>query len=144
MEDHQNAARLAVTAAFARGMPNFVTDPPRAPTGQAMTVYHAQPHGNCDPLRQLVRPEMYVDIEDVIGEKRAMLAYHQSQRIWLDRTQGMDAYLETMVALGREVGTMSGRFAYAEGWRRRLHLGFCAEDDDPLSEVLRAYVYVPE
>ena len=30
-EDHMNACRLAVTAAFARGMPNFQTDPPQAP-----------------------------------------------------------------------------------------------------------------
>src|SRR5436853_266804 len=28
MEDHVNACRLAVTASFARGMPNFSTDPP--------------------------------------------------------------------------------------------------------------------
>ena len=33
MEDHTNACRLAVTAAFARGMPNFPTDPPR-PAGR--------------------------------------------------------------------------------------------------------------
>ena len=143
MEDHQNAARLAVTAAFGRGMPNFPTDPPRAPSGQGVTVYHAQPHGNHDPLRQLVRPEVYVDIGSAIEEKRAMLAHHQSQKTWLDQTQGMDAYLETMLALSREVGAMSGRFTYAEGWRRRLHLGFGAEADDPLCEVLGAHVLAP-
>jgi LmbE family N-acetylglucosaminyl deacetylase len=140
MEDHQNAARLAVTAAFARGMPNFPTDPPRSPTGRAVTVYHAQPHGNRDPLRRLVYPDLYVDIGNVIDEKRAMLAHHHSQKEWLDRTQGMDAYLDTMVALSREVGGMSGEFTYAEGWRRRLHLGFGAEDDDPLSQVLGAWI----
>jgi hypothetical protein len=31
---------------------------------------------------------------------------------------------------------MSGRFAYAEGWTRHLHLGYCAEDADPLLEAL--------
>jgi hypothetical protein len=62
----------------------------------------------------------------------------------LDRTQGMDAYLDAMLALSREVGAMSGRFACAEGWRRRLHLGFCAEGDDPLSDVLGAHVFRPE
>jgi LmbE family N-acetylglucosaminyl deacetylase len=143
MEDHQNAARLAVTAAFARGMPNFATDPPRTPIDRAVTVYHAQPHGNRDPFRQIVRPEIYVDIEGVVEEKRAMLAHHRSQKTWLDRTQRMDAYLETMLSLSREVGAMSGRFAYAEGWRRRLHLGFCAETDDPLYEALRTHVFVP-
>jgi len=31
---------------------------------------------------------------------------------------------------------MSGRFAYAEGWRRHLHLGLSAHDDDPLAVAL--------
>ena len=41
MEDHQNSVRLAVSAAFVRGMPNCVTDPPRAPVDQPVTVYHS-------------------------------------------------------------------------------------------------------
>ncbi len=141
MEDHQNAARLAVTAAFVRGMPNFSTDPPSPITDQAVTVYHAQPHGNRDPLRQLVTPELYVDITDLMPEKRAMLACHRSQKLWLDQTQGMDSYLDAMAELCQEVGRMSGRFTYAEGWRRRSHLGFCAADDDPLSAALDAQAW---
>jgi LmbE family N-acetylglucosaminyl deacetylase len=140
MEDHQNTARLAVTAAFVRSMPNFITTPPRVPTTQNVTVYHAQPHGNRDPLRQVVYPDIYVDITGVIEEKRAMLAHHRSQKEWLDRTQGMGAYLDMMTTLSGEVGTMSGRFTYAEGWRSRLHLGFGSETDDPLSLALSDYV----
>jgi len=34
------------------------------------------------------------------------------------------------------VGGWSGRFDYAEGWRRRLPTGFCAPEDDPLVAVL--------
>ncbi len=56
MEDHMNACRLAVTAAFARGMPNFPTDPPRSPVDGSVTVYHAQPYSHRDPLRRMVRP----------------------------------------------------------------------------------------
>ena len=41
MEDHTNACRLAVTAAFSRGMPNFPVVPPRPPVQQDVTVYHA-------------------------------------------------------------------------------------------------------
>jgi LmbE family N-acetylglucosaminyl deacetylase len=143
MEDHQNAARLAVGGAFVRAIPNFATDPQVPPVGQDVTVYHAQPHGNRDPLRQLVRPEIFVDISDVMTEKRAMLACHASQKAWLDATQGMDAYLDTMADLSREVGEMSGRFAYAEGWRRHLHLGFCSESADPLSRALGDRVLRP-
>jgi len=136
MEDHQNAARLAVTAAFCRGMPNFATDPPRPPTAQPVAVYHAQPHGNRDPLGQAVRPDLFVDVSGVTGRKRDALACHQSQKIWLDRSQGMDSYLRAMEDSDGEVGAMSGRFARAEGWRQRLHLGFGPEGFDPLSEAL--------
>jgi len=144
MEDHQNAARLAVTAAFCRGMLNFPTHPPRDPVEQEVTVYHSQPHGNRDALRQLVRPEIYVNISSVIEEKKDMLAQHQSQKVWLDETQGMESYLTAMEDICREIGTLSGRFEYAEGWRRRSHLGFCAEEADPLSAALAGYVLAPQ
>jgi N-acetylglucosamine malate deacetylase 1 len=140
MEDHQNAARLGVSAAFTRGMPNFPTQPAVATTDQAVTVYHAQPHGNLDPLGEPVRPHFCVDIASVLAEKRAMLACHTSQKVWLDRTQGMDAYLTVMEELSRSVGVLSGRFAYAEGWRIRRHLGFCAENANPLVEALKELV----
>jgi len=142
MEDHQNAARLTVTAAFVRGMPNVTTDPPREPASGDVAVYHAQPHGNRDPLRQPVRPDLFVDVTDVLPQKRAMLACHESQRAWLDETQGMDSYLAAMEAFGREVGEMSSRFEFAEGWRRRLHLGYGPEGSDPLAEALGEHVFI--
>ena len=61
-----------------------------------------------------------------MDEKTAMLACHKSQQQWLDTSQGLNSYLETMRDLMREVGRMSGRFEYAEGWRRHMHLGLCA------------------
>ncbi len=140
MEDHQNAARLAVTAAFVRGMPNVATDPPREPACGDVAVYHAQPHGNRDPLRRRVRPDVFVDATGILDRKRAMLACHESQRAWLDATQGMDSYLAAMEAFSREVGEMSGRFEYAEGWRRRLHLGYGPEGWDALGEALAEHV----
>jgi hypothetical protein len=41
-----------------------------------------------------------------------------------------------MQDMAAEVGRMWGRFRYAEGWRRHNHLGFSAEDADPLAEAL--------
>jgi len=35
-----------------------------------------------------------------------------------------------------EVGRMSRRFKFAEGWRRHSHMGFCAPDADPLRAAL--------
>jgi Uncharacterized proteins, LmbE homologs len=136
MEDHQNAVRLAVTAAFCRGMRNTPVNPPCKPGSQDVTVYHAQPHGNRDALRKIVRAGLYVDIESVLDRKKTALGMHKSQQSWLDESQKMNAYLENMVEMAVEVGTLSKRYQFAEGWRRRNHLGFCDPDADPLFEAL--------
>jgi LmbE family N-acetylglucosaminyl deacetylase len=141
MEDHMNVCRLAVTAAFARGMPNFAVDPPRDDVTGNVTVYHAQPYSHRDPMRQLVIPDLYVDVSDVVERKVEMLACHQSQKTWLDESQGHDSYLQTLRDLDRELGQMSGRFEFTEGWRRHLHLGFCRPDDDPLRYALGERIY---
>lgn len=141
MEDHMNTARLAVTAAFARGMPNFPVDPPREATHKPVTVYHAQPYSHRDPLGQPVRPDFFVDVGDLVEDKVRMLARHESQKRWLDESQGHDSYLQTLRDLDAEAGRMSGRFAAAEGWRRHLHLGFCGPHDDPLAEALAEHLH---
>ncbi len=136
MEDHTNTCRLAVTAAFARGMPNYPVEPPRPAVSELVTVYHAQPHGNRDPLGNVVRPSIFVDVGPHMDQKAESLALHASQRQWLDESQGLDSYVRSMRELMAEVGRMSGRFEFAEGWRRHLHLGFCGEHDDPLATDL--------
>jgi len=65
-----------------------------------------------------------------------MLEFHESQRNWLDSSQGLGAYVQAMRVMGSEVGNFSGRYALAEGWRRRLHFGFCGEGDNPLLDAL--------
>ena len=137
MEDHTNTCRLAVTAAFARGMPNFKTMPQTRAIEGDVTIYHAMPHGLRDPLRQSILPDCFIDTTSVHATKREALAAHRSQKEWLDASQGMDSYLQTMDALSLDLGFMSGRFQHAEGWRRHLHLGFSAAADDPLHEALK-------
>ena len=136
MEDHTDTCRLAVTAAFARGMPNFKTLPSRPAIDGDVTVYHAMPHGLCDALRNPIVPDAFVNTSATHAVKRAALGAHVSQKAWLDASQGMDSYLKTMDAMSRAVGRMSRRFAQAEGWRRHLHLGFCAVAADPLRAAL--------
>ncbi len=136
MEDHTNTCRLVVSAAFTHGMPNWITDPPLPPYDGDVTVYHAMPHGLRTPLRQNVMAGAYVNTSSVHATKREALAAHQSQKHWLDVSQGMDSYLVSMDELSRKVGSLSGRFEYAEGWRRHLHLGFSATDSDPLQQAL--------
>lgn len=136
MDDHMNASRLAVTAAFARGARNYRTSPPRTSVLDPVTIYHASPHGLRDQLRQPIAPHAFVDTTAVQDIKRAALACHASQRDWLADTQGFDSYLRAMDEFSRELGRMSGAFPDAEGWRRHSHLGFCEESADPLRDAL--------
>ncbi len=137
MEDHQNTTRLVITGAFTRAMKNLVTDPDVPVYDKPVAVYHALPHGLKDGLRQSVAPHFFTDIGQVLARKRAMLACHASQKEWLDVTQGMDAYLNEMERMSREVGLMSGTFEFAEGWRRHSHLGFASEEFDPIADLLK-------
>lgn len=135
MEDHTNTCRLAVTAAFTHGMHNFRT--PRArPYNGDVTVYHAMPHGLCDPLRRRIMPGAFVKTTPVHAVKLEALAAHSSQQGWLDVSQGMDSYLVAMEEMSLTLGKMSGKFKHAEGWRRHLHLGFSAAPIDLLCDAL--------
>jgi LmbE family N-acetylglucosaminyl deacetylase len=136
MEDHMNASRLAVTAAFARGMQNFRVEPPTLPVNHDVAVYHAMPHGLRDALRRRVHAGAWVDTTAVHSLKREALAAHASQKDWLDKSQGMDSYLISMDEISEAVGKQSGKFQHAEGWRRHSHLGFSPDEVDPLKEVL--------
>ena len=154
MEDHMNTCRIGVTAAFSRCVPSYPTDPPTEATYQDVVLYHALPYGLRDGLRRRITPDFYVNIESVIDEKERMLACHESQKTWLDQTQGLDSYLQTMRDMSAEVaagavgaageeGAGGGRVGkYAEGWRRHSHLGFSAADIDPLVEILESYCAV--
>ena len=137
MEDHMESCRLAVTAAFGKGMPNFKVTPTRKAVAGDITLYHAMPHGLKDGLRRPVTPDLFVDTTSVHARKRDALAAHRSQKDWLDATQGMDSYLKVMDEMSLEVGKMSGKFRHAEGWRRHLHLGFAGREVDPLGDVLK-------
>ena len=138
MEDHMLTARLAVTAAFARGVPNYRSLPSRKPCLDPCVIYHAMPHGQRTPTRRRVFPEAFVDTTDVQARKRAALACHASQKEWLDKTQGMDSYLRTMDDFSLALGRQAPRFKHAEGWMRHLHYGFSDEADDPLRDALGA------
>ena len=136
MEDHMITARLAVTAAFTRGVPSYRSQPSRKPCLDPCVIYHAMPHGQRTPTRRRVFPEAFVDTSSVHARKRAALACHASQKEWLDKTQGMDSYLRTMDDFSRALGKQSRGFTHAEGWVRHLHYGFSDEADDPLRTVL--------
>jgi N-acetylglucosamine malate deacetylase 1 len=142
MEDHMNTCRLAVTAAFARGMPNFRTSPPRRTFQGELRIYHAMPHGLRDGLGRSITPELFVDTSEVQEIKTRALGAHRSQKEWLDLSQGMDSYLGSMEEMSLAMGRMSGRFVHAEGWRAHWHLGFCSPEFRPLESALQACLHL--
>jgi len=142
MEDHQNTCRLIVTAAFARGMANFTTEPPQPAWDAPLALYHAMPHGLRDGLGRMLEPDLIVDTAPVLARQRAMLACHRSQKEWLDVSQGVGAYLNEMERMRIDVGRMSRRFTHAEGWRRHNMLGFGPDAFNPLQELLKGAAHV--
>jgi LmbE family N-acetylglucosaminyl deacetylase len=136
MEDHTNTSRLAVSAAFTRGMPNFKTAPSRPTADYEVTVYHALPHGFCDQLRRRIIPGAFVNTTEVHKTQLKALEAHKSQQNWLDVSQGLNSYLLAMEDMSLAVGRLSKKFKYAEGWRRHLHFGYCGPEADPLAESL--------
>ncbi|MSU37340.1 MAG: LmbE family protein [Pedosphaera sp.] len=136
MEDHTICCRLAVTGTFARGVPNYRSNPSGRPTREPLAVYHSAPHGLKGPLGEPYIPGCYVDIGAVHAKKRDSLSCHRSQKEWLDASQGMDSYLVALDEDARVLGRASGKFHLSESWTRHLHLGFGGVDQDPLREVL--------
>lgn len=137
MEDHSNTCRLAVTAAFTRGMRNFSTNPPLPAISNQVVLYHSLPYGLTTPLRKPVSADLYVDVSDLISLKKEMLSKHKSQKEWLDVSQGMDSYLTTMADQCADIGKLSKKYDYAEGWIRHQHHGYCDAAADPLSELFQ-------
>lgn len=137
MEDHMNTARLALHAAFTAGMPNYRTEPEIEPNARPCALYHVLPHGLREPADgRRAYPAFYVGVEDVMPVRREALACHESQKKWLDETQGMDAYLDTMDGFARTLGEDTGAFGRAEGFTRHLHIGLGGEDTRPLENAL--------
>ena len=140
MEDHVNAGRLAVSAAFCRGMTNLKCAPTAKPTLQDVAVYHSMPHSMTDQINRPVTPDFFVNVSSKMEMKRTMLACHKSQKEWLDISQGNDAYLVDLTNKAAIFGKKSGVFDYAEAWVRHNPVGFCADDFRPLEEALKENV----
>ena len=137
MEDHMIVARLAVTAAFTRGIPNFRSLPQRTPSFTPCVIYHAMPVGLCSPLREAVAPEMLTSIP-VASTRRS--ARHSPatprKRSGSTNRKGRTAICRRWTGSRSRWGKRAKKFTYAEGWTRHLHYGFGAEEDDPLRDVL--------
>jgi hypothetical protein len=79
------------------------------------------------------QPDFVVDIATTFARKRAMLAEHASQRIWLREHHGTDDYLDAMERWTRERGALVG-LPFGEGFR--LYQGHAYPQTRLLEELL--------
>jgi len=123
--DHEETCRLARSAAFAAAMPLYETHHDRAAKEARVTpaLYYADPVEGIDSMGRRVFPQFYVDITQVMEQKRRMLSLHHSQREWLRQHHGMDEYVGRMTAWAAQYGREAG-FGYAEGLRQHLGHGY--------------------
>lgn len=135
MEDHMNTARIGVTAAFARGCKNYISSPAVESYEADIALYHAMPMGLKTALGVPVVPDLFIDITDVLEQKKNMLSFHKSQQNWLSISQGDNEYIDTMVEMGEQMGKLSEKFLYAEGWKLHNNLGYSREMINPLKEI---------
>ncbi len=135
MVDHEIASAIVKDACFAAPVPNYDTrKPDRAPPlAKVPYLYYADPVELTDKFGRPVTPMFAVDVSTVIAKKVDLLACHASQRDWLRKHHGMDAYIETMKTWSGERGKLIGA-AYAEGFRQ--HLGHSYPHDNILATLL--------
>ena len=137
MEDHINAGRLAVSAAFFRGMPNCAVTRECTPVDTEVAIYHSMPHGLLDQLNKPVIPEFLVNTASTKEIQKDMLRCHRSQKEWLDITQGQDVYLKGIDEGSALCAKYSGKFTSAEGWIQHNHMGFSSAGFNPLADALK-------
>jgi N-acetylglucosamine malate deacetylase 1 len=117
--DHEAASVLVRDACFGAPAPNYETrvEAPEPPLDRIPHLYFMDPLEGKDRDGRVVAPDFVVDIAPTFTRKRAMLAEHASQRIWLKQHHGTDNYLEEMERWTRERGELVG-LPYGEGFRR--------------------------
>jgi LmbE family N-acetylglucosaminyl deacetylase len=130
--DHEAASALVRDACFAAPAPNYRTraSEPAPPLDRIPHLYFMDPAEGADREGRVVQPDFIVDIAGVFSRKRAMLAEHASQRIWLKEHHGADDYLETMEHWTRARGALAG-LPLGEGFR---HYKGHAYPQNPLLE----------
>jgi LmbE family N-acetylglucosaminyl deacetylase len=134
MLDHEMTSALARAAAFAAPAPNFLQGRGQGPALEHIPhLYYCDAIEGKDLLGRPVVPSFGIDIGNVMETKTAMLACHASQREWLFKHHGMDAYVESMRAWGATTGQRFG-VAHAEGFRQ--HLGHSYPQDNLLGHLL--------
>jgi LmbE family N-acetylglucosaminyl deacetylase len=133
--DHEAASALVRDACFAAPAPNYSTRAasPSPPLDRIPHLYFMDPVEGRERDGSPAQPDFVVDIAATFARKRAMLAEHASQRIWLREHHGTDDYLDAMERWTRERGALVG-VPFGEGFR--LYQGHAYPQTRLLEEFL--------
>jgi LmbE family N-acetylglucosaminyl deacetylase len=131
MIDHETSSLIAQTACFACGIKNMgINEDPFEPIPY---LFFCDPMEGKDKFGNLIKPNIYVNIEKVIDIKLQMLSCHASQRNWLMEHHKMDEFTEFTENLaemrGKEINA-----SYAEGFRQNM--GHSFPSDNILKSIL--------
>jgi len=97
-----------------------------------------------DPLGQVVRAEIYSRYDGRPGPEVGSGVEAREPAVVVGRT--VSSWTRTCrpsAIWAHETGRLSGRFQYAEGWRRHLHLAIAAQGQS-LVEAIRTKVLMPD
>ena len=120
LSDHEATSQLVRDACFAAPIPNYSAPTQSPPLAAIPHLYFMDPIDQYDARRdgsgRPPVPDFTVNVASVFETKRAMLARHESQRLWLQKQHGMDDYLEQMEDWTRACGAKAG-IEFGEGFR---------------------------
>jgi N-acetylglucosamine malate deacetylase 1 len=121
LSDHEATSQLVRDACFAASVPNYSTPTQSSALRAIPHLYFMDPIDQRDRNGNPTVPEFTVDVASTFETKKAMLAKHQSQRLWLQEQHGMDDYLTQMEEWTRARGRRAG-MALGEGFQQyRTH-----------------------
>lgn len=121
VSDHEATSQLVRDACFTASVPNYAT-PTKSPALRGIPyLYFMDPIEQRDRGGVVTMPDFTVNVASTFEIKKAMLAKHRSQRLWLQQQHGMDDYIKQMEEWTRACGARAG-IALGEGFRQhRVH-----------------------
>jgi LmbE family N-acetylglucosaminyl deacetylase len=121
LSDHEATSQLVRDACFAAPIPNYTTPAKTPPLPAIPHLYFMDPIDQQDRSGNLTVPDFTIDVASTFVTKRAMLAKHASQHLWLQQQHGTDDYLKQMENWTRACGARAG-VVFGEGFRHyKIH-----------------------
>jgi LmbE family N-acetylglucosaminyl deacetylase len=134
--DHRTTANIVESAAMVSSLDPVPVD--EKPLEITPLLYHTSPFTLSDPLgSQIVPPHFYVDITSVIGTKKQMLSFHNSQIDLMKHMHKIDDFFGFVLEGNRNYGKVAG-VEFAEVYWQHLGGGF--QKDPQVQEELAEFL----